>query len=379
MPKYQIDTDQGKFELETDSPVTSNEQMQQLVQTQLGGGSPDTTLGSKVESGLRGAVQGATMGWGDELEAGISALTQKGLSTKDAYEHMLPIIREKYKASEAANPKTYGISEAVGSLAPLAVAPEVSAPVALGTMGATSALGHSESRDPLELAKQATIGGATGAVLGKGGELLGKGVEALGTGVSRGMESLAPKAENLANDIVNKGAPKELSSLLESTTETAAPGASLKNISSTLSPDSLKVASQEGMKATVDESLKSGHLAGMLENLGDKALGYMAGSAIGHPFLGLLTLGPIFGKLTKGTIDPQVEAVSAKLGPILVDGLKKAATKLPQWSQTLQLAAKQGGNALPAALYALSNTDDDFRKIYMEFQDKIREDEQRSK
>ena len=67
---------------------------------------------SKVESALRGAAQGASMEFADEVEARVRSFM--GDST---YEDLLPQVRQQYAAAQEANPGTYLSSSLAGSFA----------------------------------------------------------------------------------------------------------------------------------------------------------------------------------------------------------------------------------------------------------------------
>jgi hypothetical protein len=150
---------------------------------------------SKTESGLRGAAQGLTFGFADELAArGESLLTDK------TYEQSLAESREAFKAAEEANPLTSlagniggaivspvnkVIGTAVGAAKVASAVPKFLSNVArIGTEGAVAGAaigaGVSEKESTKDLVKEALDSAETGAIFGAGlgaaGGILSKGV-----------------------------------------------------------------------------------------------------------------------------------------------------------------------------------------------------------
>jgi hypothetical protein len=130
-----------------------------------------------LEAGVRGIKQGVTMGFGDEIEAGVrSAFSDR------KYTEIRDEIRAKDKAAQEAHPWGFGLGEvlggvgstvATGGLAGAATKLGAKGVAALaGAEGAVSAAGNSEADltkgDVGGLAKDAAVGAATGATLGYG-------------------------------------------------------------------------------------------------------------------------------------------------------------------------------------------------------------------
>ena len=78
---------------------------------------------SKFESGLRGAVQGLTMDFGDEITGGLGSLSAifSDESFGDAYRRNRDESRENYKNAKESNPYTYGTGQVVGGIGSLAI------------------------------------------------------------------------------------------------------------------------------------------------------------------------------------------------------------------------------------------------------------------
>lgn len=189
---------------------------------QAGGFDPDAYLGAKpapakprtarAESAARGALQGLSLGWGDEGAAGIAALlpftdreAAKGESIGERYRNAREFYRGRDAQAKTSDPLVYGANEIAGTIAPMLVtgggAAAARAPTLLGRMGqaaltgakygATAGAGYSDATDTAGLAGDTAGGAATGAVLGPT-------VEALGAGASRAGRWLGGVARDAA-------------------------------------------------------------------------------------------------------------------------------------------------------------------------------------
>lgn len=192
----------------------------------------DTSPG-KLESFIKGAEQGATFGFADELGAGIQSGLDKilgGISDTDemlksqgfklddqsVYDKAVKENREEYKLAEEANPMTSMAGNIAGglttSLLP-GVAPIMggSAATTLSTkgllstaipklaasgavMGGLDAAGRSEAEDLGGVVSDVTSGAKSGAILGAGIPVAGKAIKGL-SGIAKdkigaGLESL---------------------------------------------------------------------------------------------------------------------------------------------------------------------------------------------
>lgn len=137
---------------------------------------------SKLESSLRGAAQGATLGFSDEivgaLESGAGSL---GLVPDKTYEQARDEARAANKRAQEANSGYYTGGEVAGGLA-TAVIPGAGATTigkaALtgGALGGLSSLGSSEATTGKEIASDVAKGAAVGSVLGGGIGAIGKGL-----------------------------------------------------------------------------------------------------------------------------------------------------------------------------------------------------------
>jgi hypothetical protein len=124
---------------------------------------------SKTESFIRGAAQGASMGFADEATAGLESLL-----TDKPYTQARTESREAYKAAKEANPKTFtgGEFAGAGSTALVPGLGEITIPK-LAAQGALYGLGTSEAdltkaspEDMKQATKDIAVGGAAGAIGG---------------------------------------------------------------------------------------------------------------------------------------------------------------------------------------------------------------------
>jgi hypothetical protein len=139
---------------------------------------------SKLESALRGAAQGATFGFADEITGGLGALkdiafTDKTLSDfSDLYVKKRDESREAYRQAQEANPKTFTAGMIGGGVA-TSLVPVVGAATTVGrgatitgaaAKGALSGglygAGTSEGDSLSDVAADTIKGGALGAAIG---------------------------------------------------------------------------------------------------------------------------------------------------------------------------------------------------------------------
>lgn len=170
---------------------------------------------SATEAALRGAAQGITSGFQEELsglaEKGISKIGElTGLQSPEvselyetkSVEDLTEQQRLQNKAAQEDNPVIYGAGEIGGSLAQ-AVAPGIGAlskstklPGLLAS-GAIAGAGYSEAEDVGDLAKDVALGAGLSAGIGKGLQGIGKGIKAL-SGGKEIADKLAEEAEKSA-------------------------------------------------------------------------------------------------------------------------------------------------------------------------------------
>lgn len=158
-----------------------------------------------VESALRGVEQGATLGFGDELNGGLETLlnratgspSSQGLNILDEYRKNRDESRQNFEAAEKANPYTSGIANFAGGLLPALVTAGGSVPeqglASLAKMGAgygaLSGLGNSKADitkgEINQAGSDAFLGGAIGSITAPiVGQLGDKVLKPIGRGLS---------------------------------------------------------------------------------------------------------------------------------------------------------------------------------------------------
>lgn len=165
---------------------------------------------SLLESGLRGAAQGATLGFSDEIAGGAGALwdslsPDQKKSFEDLYIQNRDESRKANKTAQEANPITYGASELGGGIA-TAFVPGLNTGklttlggrvAANAGLGALAGAGMSEANNAEALAKDAALGGALAGSLSYGMEkaapYVKQGANYIGQKLSDGSDEIAKK------------------------------------------------------------------------------------------------------------------------------------------------------------------------------------------
>lgn len=169
------------------------------------------------EAALRGAGQGLSLGFGDEIVGGVKAagskLTGNGKSLEDLYTQYRDIERQRNEAASKNYPKTYMGTEIAGGIAPMLI-PGVgeAAMTAKGAalIGAAGGLGASNA----DLTK-GDVGGAAkdtaiGMGLGLGGQQLGKMIAPIAKEAAPAIQSAGESLERKSGDMAlsSMGMPK---------------------------------------------------------------------------------------------------------------------------------------------------------------------------
>lgn len=150
-------------------------------------GIPSALLGNAgASAALRGSVQGATLGLGDEAAGGAEALydktlgDDKGKSLGDLYSQHTAEARAANAAAQATNPMLYGAGQLAGGAAATVGTMGAAAPAtALGRigvaagMGAVNAVGSGNADNITDGAAEAAKGALIGGALGGAGEAAG--------------------------------------------------------------------------------------------------------------------------------------------------------------------------------------------------------------
>lgn len=162
-----------------------------------------------IESGLRGAAQGATLGFADEIAGGAEALF-----TKKPYEQARDESRANFKRAKDANPGTYTTGEIGGGVA-TALVPGLNAVkgargmIGLGAaMGGVAGVGGSEADNAQDMALDFGKGAGLGAAGGAAGYGLSKAVPWAAKTAGEKLKWLAEKSAVNATGATGKQAGK---------------------------------------------------------------------------------------------------------------------------------------------------------------------------
>ena len=221
--------------------------------------------GPMWESALRGFSQGATLGFGDEIQAGFRAAKQK-LTGEDTrpYGEVYTSLRDQERAANAAsatdNPVTHFVSNLVGGV-PSALAGGGSAKAA-AALGGGAGLGSS-SGDVTD----AAISTATGAALGGGLQAALPYVGKAASAVKRGVGEFAGRvADDFGLTDVLRRIPLE--SVRKFDPEYLRAGRAAKDAGQDIV--AVDKARQEALKASGERSAAAYNEAGAAERAGQK-------------------------------------------------------------------------------------------------------------
>lgn len=174
-----------KLKLETFKPI---EQLSTSIQETPQSLSQAEPKRSMLQSGLIGASQGITMGFGDEAIARLESIR-----SGRPYEEVLQEAKAMYRGAQEQNPISYATGEFAGGAAPslipgigqAATGAKLGRLAAMGAgTGALSGLGFSEGQTAGEIARDIGIGGALGGAL-----------PVVGRGIAKATQSIKPLAD----------------------------------------------------------------------------------------------------------------------------------------------------------------------------------------
>jgi hypothetical protein len=198
-----------------------------------------------LESLGRGALQGGTLGFSDEIGGAIEAALEDLRGTHENIGKLYAKHRDESRAANAAaqqaNPITYGAGQVAGGLAPALLTSGASLPEQLAAgaaMGGLGALGEADKLDEKALGNvgEGIVGGAAGAGLGN---LAAKGAGAIAKPAAEALEANAGKfGEKAAHAVEKAGEYGVMGSLLHGNI----PGAVASLAAPTLAPAAGKVA-----------------------------------------------------------------------------------------------------------------------------------------
>ncbi|HET9554898.1 MAG TPA: hypothetical protein VFP50_18175 [Anaeromyxobacteraceae bacterium] len=176
------------------------------------------------ESAARGGLQGLSMGWGDELSAGLASAMPfldreataptariPGDSLLDRYLRARAFYRGRNEAAEAANPGSYVAGIVGGSLVPALATSGAGAGAGAGAaagrvaggakallqaagQGVVAGAGFSDASTPFGIASDSALGGALGVAGYGAGKALEKGASYVGGALSRAIDAARARA-----------------------------------------------------------------------------------------------------------------------------------------------------------------------------------------
>lgn len=169
---------------------------------------PESNI-TKTSSALRGAAQGATLGFADEMAGGAEALWEKAKGDPRAFGELYKQYRDEsrknFEAARAANPASYATGEigaAIGTafipgmaVARGAKAAQVAAQAA--ALGGLGGIGYSNEESLGGMAKDGLSGAAVGGALGYAGAKVGQALSRAATPTQAAGSGAGPKLPGL--------------------------------------------------------------------------------------------------------------------------------------------------------------------------------------
>lgn len=340
---------------------------------------------SELNSLARGAAQGVSFGFADELAGGVGAAIRKALgdqaSLMDIYEEERNDSRKAYKTAEETNPKSYMGGQVGGAVGTALIPGLGGANIAkLAAQGAAQSLGSSEAdllKGDIAGAASDTLSGAgIGAASGIAGKLISSGTkaitphikEALGTvgskinqGIGTGANKLLTKlggvdqelAGDFTTDIGSKAYSKFRSSAIGGNVDEFANA--IQDIVPTKLPDPIKKQLAGDFLSEIQKQVPRSAPIGsddVLKGIGIEFLIPGGGKAYGAYKLGQKAYEAAKdpSKVIGGLVNYE------KALQLSSDTINKIAPKMGKYGKILTDAAQRGGQSLAATHYVLQQT-----------------------
>lgn len=206
MPKFLSDEDMMKMESSAPSQPKAKKIISDDDMAKMEAEAP-----TELDSGARGALQGATAGFADEISGATEALWNAAKGDPRTFGELYRTYRDEsranFKKAEEANPKSFMAGNVGGAVATSLIPGMGGATIGkLALQGAAQGLGSSEADltegEFAQAAKDTAVGAGTGAAIGGAGKVLSAGASKVAPSVKNALSKtgdyLGEQAEKLA-------------------------------------------------------------------------------------------------------------------------------------------------------------------------------------
>lgn len=341
-------SDEEMIQLEASQPsqstkkIISDEEMAELEASQP----------TEFDSAARGVIQGATMGFADEIAGGVEALWEKAKGDPTAFGELYKAKRDEsrsnFKRAEDTNPKSYMAGQAGGAISTALIPGMGQANVAkLAAQGAAMGLGSSEADltegEFANAAKDTLVGAGTGAVVGGAGKLLSKAGSAVG---------------NFGKEVIEDVATAPITREAVNSAPQGAMGMAAK---------SLKTVGKIGDKFDDMTSSFTKGVAGTGNEVADKVVNQVAKKAS----YAIPGVGKVVAAADAASAAP---AIAQKTAYYSAQALEKIAPSMGRFAPVMMDAAQRGGTSLAATHFILQQTQPEYREMLKSEEDREQEE-----
>lgn len=336
---------------------------------------------SELDSAGRGFVQGASMGFADEIAGAGQGIwndlknvftgnipevklekdelgrytpeTIARMNESATYDKFRDEYRQADKLAEEANPKSYLAGQVGGAVGTGLLTGGGASLGRLAAQGAVAGLGNSEAENLAGMAKDTAIGAGVGAITHGTGKALASGASKLGSAAKNTLEDIAT-APMGQEGIKNAGlAARALN-------KTGQIGEKVANVAKTVDD---KIG---GMYTSAREA-SVGDLGNELLNKGADQAARRSAYSIPGVGKGLLAVdATVAGSRAAGNIAKAVPGLAQKGAIMSVENLPKLMPHLGKFGPTLQKAAERGGTSLAATHFVLQQQNPEYQSLIRE-------------
>lgn len=369
-------SDEDMAKIEAESNFISDEDMMKM----------EADAPSALQSGLRGALQGVTMGLADEASGGIEALWEKAKGNPTAFGELYAQSRDdsrnKNKLAEEANPGSYTTGQIGGAIGTALIPGMGGASLGrLATQGAVQGFGSSDAEDAGQLAQDTAMGAGMGVAAFGAGKALQGGAKLVGKGLSKAGNAAAEGVESGSKKLLTKlgGVDDDIAGIMTGNfgddAFTGFRGAAAKGSAKELEELVLDKLAKSGkshmvtpdkISRGVDDIINSMNKGPKIDPL--REIGAFGGLEYMVPGLGKVYAG-VKGATTayRAASNPQTVmkgyVAAEKATAITKEVLAKIAPAMGKYSQSLMDAAARGGTSLAATDFILGQTDPEYREM----------------